>query len=118
MKKIRSIFLCCGVCLLACAREPELKELKFEYALLPEGQGVPLVMKRDSLRGSISDKDKVDVLNLVGRLKGVHPEVHRMDACWEDYTVAVRVFAGKQEVYCTKDERTRWRIVRVITVDE
>jgi hypothetical protein len=93
--------------------EPERPRIQ-HWEMLDAQHAVILDTTACKINGRIDDEAKQRVLALAGRVKGIFPKVRRLDACWDEYTVAARVLAGNLEIYCTMNDAGQWSIVKVI----
>jgi hypothetical protein len=56
----------------------------------------------------ISDADKSQIHQLVGRIPGITYEVLSVSACWDDIPVALRLRVREGFLFLVKDDRGAW----------
>jgi len=86
------------------------------WELVREDKAARLEVEDSAISPALSQNDRQAILKITARLKGVHPKVRRIDACWEDFAVAARVHVGDLEAYFTRGESKNWCLIHVVRI--
>jgi hypothetical protein len=81
--------------------------------LLPPEESESADFSTAKIYGSVSDHDLRALSSLIGRIRAPRSGVLAVWVAWDSYAVAAKVQLSSFFVYCTKDIKGDWHIVKI-----
>ena len=86
------------------------------WVLSAENRSSPASLEGAAGIQGFDEGDLKSIAGLIGRIEGISHQVFRLEKCFEDFIVAVKVYVPERIIYCTRNADAEWEVVTIARV--